>query len=124
VIDRDPRAIDGEREPNALHPSRVLRAPLGEPIDDEPLRGRASLAEDVDDVDAGARRERTHQRVHRILTGAGGSVEPRRGSIRSSGVEPVLTRPDGADGDRRLRGGVWDDLGMRHATNGIEEDGI
>jgi hypothetical protein len=30
----------------------------------------------------------------------------------------VLAHPDGADGDRRLRDRVWDDLWVRHATQG------
>jgi hypothetical protein len=96
----------------------MLRTPLRERVDDEPLGWRATLAEDVDDVDARAGRECAHQRIHGVLTGLRGAIEARGGAIGPAGVEPVLAHPDGAHGDRRLRDGVWDDLWVRHATQG------
>src|SRR5687768_6513577 len=93
----------------------MLGAPLGERVDDEALRRRAPLPQNVDDVDSGARRERAHERVDRILPGLRGPIEPCCRPAGAPGVEAVLAGPRRANRDRRLRG-MGDDLGMRHET--------
>jgi hypothetical protein len=95
-------------------------APLSERVDHESFRRCAPFSKDVDDVDARARREGAHQRVHGILTRLRRTVEPRRGSIRPTCVELVFSYPHGANGDRRLRDGVGYDVRVRHAALGNE----
>ena len=104
--DLDPVAVHDEVHPHALHPPRMLRPPFGVSVDHEPVGGCASLAQDVDHVDADARREGAHERVHRILPRLRRSVESGDRAAGTSRVEAMLAVPRGAHGDRRLVAGV------------------